>query len=829
MSYTILLVDQDPERVGAFERPLAQAGYKVLITTDNLEALEAFQRVQPDLVMIEVILPDKHGFELCQVLKETPQGKATPIVITSEMQLGESYRAKALHEYGCDEFIETPISDEQLVAHCLRLLQSRPTKAEQDTGATASSEPAAVARGSAAAHLQDISDENLLDQTMVAQALERFDSLVDDVGTEDAAGGAELRAATPLNRPATGDALRESLEELAAASDELVDRLPIGEPPTVEAGLSGPALASLQESLDELARVVGDLDPSTKARVEVDVEGDRGEDIQGHLDTLFAGTTPPVKRAPTAAARPPAVAAQHGPMKTPAVAKPAPQPVPRAVVERRPETDVADEEVLVAVSVEQARGEEPQEAKPAGKPPERQAAVVPPVPRTPPAPPATRVPPTVAIRPVGQAQTKKGPPPVASVTPARKVAAPRPKPASPRLDAFPEFSALPPDRGQGTRWVIGTCIALVLVSAAAFQLRPQRSPQPSGMELASAGNEAPATPTPVQTETPVAQDPPPAMAVPEGQAAPIQEQPATGAPAATASSLQTPSRTEPGSPPKTVAPDLSASPRVAKPGSQPRQGPEPPSPTTGRAGLPAPPRQKEPAASSSKTATPAGAQPAQPLSVRTPIDAERQPAPNRPAASRTAEPVRPPVTTPARPAPTPIGSPAKLPGDEPRFAGVAPPAESKAQAPAPVVQQPAERQAAAPGPVAPSPLPPPPPTEIIERPRFTSGQELSRQPATEPPKTLPRPPASGAPVAIRRVEASYPPRALKRGESGTVTLKVLISETGKVVRVVVEQGIPGSELEAAAIDAVLRWEYRPATENGNAVRAWTRESFVFKP
>jgi hypothetical protein len=49
------------------------------------------------------------------------------------------------------------------------------------------------------------------------------------------------------------------------------------------------------------------------------------------------------------------------------------------------------------------------------------------------------------------------------------------------------------------------------------------------------------------------------------------------------------------------------------------------------------------------------------------------------------------------------------------------------------------------------------------------------------------------------------------------------------VRVVVEQGLAGSELEAAAIDAVLRWDYHPATENGHTIRAWTTEEFVFVP
>jgi TonB family protein len=85
------------------------------------------------------------------------------------------------------------------------------------------------------------------------------------------------------------------------------------------------------------------------------------------------------------------------------------------------------------------------------------------------------------------------------------------------------------------------------------------------------------------------------------------------------------------------------------------------------------------------------------------------------------------------------------------------------------------------------------------------------------------------PQLVTRQEPIYPPRARKRGEGGVVELKVLVNEQGRVVRVVVEQGLPGSELEARAIDAALRSTYRPATEAGQPVRAWVTERFVFEP
>jgi protein TonB len=85
------------------------------------------------------------------------------------------------------------------------------------------------------------------------------------------------------------------------------------------------------------------------------------------------------------------------------------------------------------------------------------------------------------------------------------------------------------------------------------------------------------------------------------------------------------------------------------------------------------------------------------------------------------------------------------------------------------------------------------------------------------------------PRLVSRQEPVYPARARKRGEGGIVELRILVNEHGRVVRVVVEEGIPGSELEARAIDAALRSTYEPATQAGEAVRAWLTERFLFEP
>ena len=114
-NYTILLIDYEPRSIERFRDPLVAAGYTVEIATDGVSGIEAFHRLNPDMVLVEAMIPKKHGFEVCQELKRTPHGRRTPVLITTGVYKGRKYRTQALHIYGCDEYIEKPIAPEQLL------------------------------------------------------------------------------------------------------------------------------------------------------------------------------------------------------------------------------------------------------------------------------------------------------------------------------------------------------------------------------------------------------------------------------------------------------------------------------------------------------------------------------------------------------------------------------------------------------------------------------------------------------------------------------------------------------------------------------------------
>jgi TonB family protein len=114
-NYTILLIDYEPRSIERFREPLVAAGYAIEIATDGVSGIEAFHRLNPDMVLVEAMIPKKHGFEVCQELKRTPHGRQTPVLITTGVYKGRKYRTQALHIYGCDEYIEKPIAPEQLL------------------------------------------------------------------------------------------------------------------------------------------------------------------------------------------------------------------------------------------------------------------------------------------------------------------------------------------------------------------------------------------------------------------------------------------------------------------------------------------------------------------------------------------------------------------------------------------------------------------------------------------------------------------------------------------------------------------------------------------
>jgi len=79
----ILVVEDDPVNQQILSDFLAANGYEIIAASSGPEGITRFEHDAPDLLLVDVQLPRKNGFELCREIKARPEGKATPILLMS--------------------------------------------------------------------------------------------------------------------------------------------------------------------------------------------------------------------------------------------------------------------------------------------------------------------------------------------------------------------------------------------------------------------------------------------------------------------------------------------------------------------------------------------------------------------------------------------------------------------------------------------------------------------------------------------------------------------------------------------------------------------------
>ncbi len=120
-SATVLVVDDEPADVALLQAYLEAEGYQVMTAYRGEEALEkAFVR-QPDLVLLDVLMPGLDGFEVCRRLKADPRTQFVPVVILTALREPGDKVAGA--EAGADDFLTKPFERVELLARVRNLLQ----------------------------------------------------------------------------------------------------------------------------------------------------------------------------------------------------------------------------------------------------------------------------------------------------------------------------------------------------------------------------------------------------------------------------------------------------------------------------------------------------------------------------------------------------------------------------------------------------------------------------------------------------------------------------------------------------------------------------------
>ena len=120
MPAKILIVDDDPDLVELLRQALTSAGYQAETAADGSEALSKAQRSPPDLMVLDVLLPEVDGYSICETLRRDPATASIPIIIITVLP-GEFPRLAGM-EAGADAYVNKPFHVEELLSRIGQLL-----------------------------------------------------------------------------------------------------------------------------------------------------------------------------------------------------------------------------------------------------------------------------------------------------------------------------------------------------------------------------------------------------------------------------------------------------------------------------------------------------------------------------------------------------------------------------------------------------------------------------------------------------------------------------------------------------------------------------------
>jgi len=117
----ILVVDDVPQNVKLLEQLLTLSDYEVITASSGAEGLAKVVSGKPDLVLLDVVMPQMSGYEVCRAIRANPATQLLPVVMVTALDPGEE-RVKGI-EAGADDFLSKPINQPELLARVKSLLR----------------------------------------------------------------------------------------------------------------------------------------------------------------------------------------------------------------------------------------------------------------------------------------------------------------------------------------------------------------------------------------------------------------------------------------------------------------------------------------------------------------------------------------------------------------------------------------------------------------------------------------------------------------------------------------------------------------------------------
>jgi len=115
----VLVVDDEEKILEALEAYLENSGYQVFKAANGEKALQLFARVNPDLVILDVMLPDLSGEEICKQIRK--HGSRAPVIMLTA-RVDEDFKVQCL-DYGADDYVTKPFSPKELMGRVRAILR----------------------------------------------------------------------------------------------------------------------------------------------------------------------------------------------------------------------------------------------------------------------------------------------------------------------------------------------------------------------------------------------------------------------------------------------------------------------------------------------------------------------------------------------------------------------------------------------------------------------------------------------------------------------------------------------------------------------------------
>jgi len=124
MRTKILIVEDNTELLALLRLHFKGAGFAIATATNGIEALKKARSLSPDLILLDLVLPELDGFAVCEILRNDPETALIPILMFTGS--GSQFTRLAGLESGATDYIAKPVSPKDLVARIKGLLRPQP-------------------------------------------------------------------------------------------------------------------------------------------------------------------------------------------------------------------------------------------------------------------------------------------------------------------------------------------------------------------------------------------------------------------------------------------------------------------------------------------------------------------------------------------------------------------------------------------------------------------------------------------------------------------------------------------------------------------------------